>query len=335
MRSNLLKNTIIAGVLCTALTIPAFAHEMKGQSILLDDKEVIPISAEFQHWSETYVDQLSQRYDTEAIFKDKNPDGTITVQDFQNLVKLVIDKEYGGEPDSLAREAVVHEFARIWAEKTGKDLDNIAVIKMLIYSDTDQIDAKYNHSVTVAYMRNIARGVGGRVFNPKAEVTYGELAALAFNTNNAVENELKPEVQAIAKGRFETKGSYEIKDGEVVLNFELMSHYTEAQELMFSSGQQFEVTITDEQGEEVYRYSDNRFFTMALVHKSIHPGEALTWQDDWDMTNKEGEKLTSGKYKVEIRIMVVTEEDDEIIQESELKTVLNIDLSSIQQRSME
>lgn len=328
MRNSLLRNTIIAGVLCTTLITPAFAQEMRVQSMAGKDMEVIPMSAELNHWAETYIERLSQNYDVESVFKGKNLNGAIEVQDFQKLVQMTIDKEYNGAPDSMAREAVVHELTRIWAEKTGQELDNIAVIKMLIYSDTDQIDAKYNHSVTVAYMRNIAKGIGAGIFNPKADVTYGELAALVNNTFNAVEKELKEVKQPIAKVKFETKGSYGIKDGKVVFDFELMSHYTEPKELKFGSGQQFEVTVTDEEGKEVYRYSDDRFFTLALQYKSVNPGESMKWQDEWDMTNKEGEKLTSGKYKAEIRIMVIMEEDEEKIEESELATVVDFSLGS-------
>ncbi len=43
----------------------------------------------------------------------------------------------------------------------------------------------------------------------------------------------------------------------------------------------------------MYRYSDVKFFTMALVYKDINPGESLKWQDEWDMTDKEGQKLKS------------------------------------------
>ena len=41
----------------------------------------------------------------------------------------------------------------MWAQKTGRDLESIPVIKMLIYSDTDSIDAKYRQGITVAYMK--------------------------------------------------------------------------------------------------------------------------------------------------------------------------------------
>ena len=77
-----------------------------------------------------------------------------------------------------------------------------------------------------------------------------------------------------------------------------------------SPGQQYEVVITNEKGEEVYRYSDDKFFTLAIIYKTIKPGESLKWQDIWDMTDQEGEKLTSGKYTANITIMVMPENKD-------------------------
>lgn len=97
---------------------------------------------------------------------------------------------------------------------------------------------------------------------------------------------------------------------------------------MFGSGQQFEVVITDEKGKEVYRYSDDKFFTLALIMKTINPGEAIKWQDEWDMTDKEGNKLTSGKYKAKIEIMVVQEDEKEKIDESQLTTVIEFELGT-------
>jgi flagellar hook assembly protein FlgD len=91
---------------------------------------------------------------------------------------------------------------------------------------------------------------------------------------------------------------------------------------MFSSGQQFEVTITDEAGTEVYRFSDGKFFTLALINKTLDPGEALKWQDEWDMTNKDGEKLTSGNYKAVIKILALSESDSEKIDDSELTATI-------------
>lgn len=324
MKNNLLKNTIIVGTLCTVLVIPSFAQETKIQPVSTEDIVAIPISYKLNHWSESYIDQLSKNYDVESVFKNKDLNSDIKVEDFQNLIKLTIDKEYDKASDTMTREAIVHELTQIWAQKTGKDLDQIPTIKKIIYPDTQEINSKYNHSVTVAYMKEIAKGRDTGVFDPKANVTYGEAATLIVNVEKAIENELEAN-NPIAKGKFETKADYEIKDDKVIFNFELMSHYTESKELQFGSGQQFELVVTDEKGEEVYRYSDNKAFTEALVLKTLKPGESIKWQDEWNKTNKEGKKLTTGKYTAEIKVMVI-EDSDEKIDENQLKSKIEFNL---------
>lgn len=289
---------------------------------------VLAVSQEMkiEHWSQKFIDELKKQADIDSVLKDKNLNSTITLDDFRNVVRLFIDEEYEGTADSIAREAIVYEFTRLWANKTGKNLDEIATIKMLIYVDTDKIEAKYNHAITVAYLKDIARGRGHGIFDPKTGTTYGELATLAYFTDKAIKNSMESENLGIVKGRLETRASYEIMNEKVIFDFELMSHYTYPVELTFSSGQQFEVVITDESENEVYRYSDDKSFTMALVYKTINPGESFTWQDEWDMKNKVGKKLSSGSYKAVINILASTESDDVQIDENELIAVLDFSL---------
>lgn len=320
MKNKLIRNTILTISLSSLLAVPTYAQNIRAVPILAQDIDVV-------HWSETYLEQLSKKFEVDEIFKGKNLNDSISVGDFKKVIKLTIDKDYENTRESMSRETIVYELTKIWAEKTGKDLDKIPIIKMLIYSDTSDIDIRYQNGIYVAYMYNIAKGKEGRIFDPKTNVTYGELAVLINNTSKAIEKELNLDAQPIAEGRYETKGNYELKDDKVIFNFELMSHYTEAQELMFGSGQQFELTITDEDGEEVYRFSDGKFFTMALVSKTLNPGEVIKWQDEWDMTNKDGEKLTTGNYKAQINVMVITGEDEEI-EEEQLTTVMNFTLGS-------
>lgn len=278
------------------------------------------------HWAQKFVDELALEYDTDSVFNGIDLNAYITIEDFQKTIRLVIDEEYEGAPDSLLREAVVHEFTRLWAEKTGNNLDEIVTIQMIIYTDTDKIDPKYNHSITIAYMKDIARGRGQGIFDPKTKTTYGELATLAYFTDKAIKAEAEAENPSIAKGRFETRASCEIVDDKVVFDIELFSHHTEPRELTFSSGQQFELVITDESGNEVYRYSDGKFFTLALINKTLNPGEILSWKDEWDMTDKDGIKLTSGNYKATINILVYDAEGEKY-DDSELTTTVEFSLN--------
>lgn len=325
MKKNILKNSIITGVLCAVIIVPTFAQSTDIMPVSAKSDESVSIRHEVDHWSEKYINQLSKNYNVDLLFEDKDLNDSITIEDFKNIVKLTIDKEYDNSTDSITREAIVYEITRIWAKETDKNLEKIPVIKMLIYPDTNKINSKYNHGITVAYMHDIAKGRDTGVFDPKAEVTYGELATLIYNTDKAIKTELNSDDQSIVKGKLETKGSYEITDDKVILNFELMSHYAETKELKFSSGQQFEIVIMDENDKEVYRYSDGKAFTEALVFKTIKPGELLKWNDEWDLTNKEGNKLTEGEYKAEIKILVM-EEDKGAIEEEELTTIIDFSL---------
>ena len=288
----------------------------------------VPVSADTMlimsrpgHWAQKYIDELALEHDIGSVFKDVDLNGYITVEDFQKTVRLIIDENYEGAPDSLLREAVVYEFPRLWAEKTGTSLDEIMVIQMIVYDDTDKIYPKYNHAIMVAYMNDIAKGKGQGIFDPKSKTTYGELATLAYFTDKAIKDNVQAGPPSFAAGSLETRATYSVLQDKVVFDFELFSHHTRPIDLTFSSGQQFELVITDESGNEVYRYSDGKFFTMMLVNRTINPGESLKWQDEWDMTNKDGVKLTSGKYKAEITILAYEYEGTEIDKGQLTKTV--------------
>ena len=131
--------------------------------------------------------------------------------------------------------------------------------------------------------------------------------------------------------RFETRGDYKIKEGKVVFDFELINHYPEAKELQFGSGQQFEIVIRDEKDEEVYRYSEGKAFTLALVFRNIDPGASLAWQDRWDMRDQEGKMVSPGRYRAEIEIMPIPNEDDERIEASQLRTSIEFTLAEAEE----
>lgn len=303
---NKIRKTIATGVIAGVLAVPGFAAT----------NDIMLISYQ-EHWAQNVVKELEEMYKLEEIFENKNLDSIIKVEDFQKAVKTAIDENYEGSIESVSREAIVSELVNIWAEKTETDLDSVPVFKMIFYSDFADVSPEYVQGINVAYMKNIAKGRGEGIFAPKANVTYGELAALIKKTNDSINIE-----SGIAAGKFETRGNYEIKDGKMIFDFEFFSHYTQNQSLLFGSGQQFEVTVQDEKENEIYRFSDGKAFTLALIMKDIGPGESLKWQDVWDMTNKEGNKVSEGNYKATIKILVMNEEGEKPIPEEQLTKII-------------
>jgi len=170
----------------------------------------MPISIEYTHWADKYIDTLNLEYNTEEFFENKDLDDEISTEDLVFLIQNTLKDDFEYNQEEITREKAVYEFTKIWAQKTEQNLDEIATIKMIIYADTEKIDAEYNHAVTVAYMKGIAEGRGERIFDPKALLTYGEAAALVVKTEEAVEEEMKNQ-NPIVEGKFETRGYYEVQ----------------------------------------------------------------------------------------------------------------------------
>jgi len=118
----------------------------------------------------------------------------------------------------------------------------------------------------------------------------------------------------------ELRTIYDKQEEGILIDFKLLNTTSEPQDLTFPSGQQFEVCIIDEDGEEVYRFSEGQFFTMAMTTKNLLPGEALHWQDVWNCVDKNGDKRDVGNYKLIVRIKAIVEEvfEEELIKEINL-----------------
>ncbi|HZK56937.1 MAG TPA: BsuPI-related putative proteinase inhibitor [Clostridia bacterium] len=311
MKKRAIKNIIIVGMLCVTVMVPAFAEV--GSTGVTKNMEVVPINYVKPHWAEEYVQKVVDKYDVGSIFENKDLNAPINAKEFQNLISSTIDESYDNTLDSMTREETVNELVHIWADKTDNEVDKIPTIRMIVYIDMEEINPEYNHSITVAYMKGIAGGRGAGIFAPKSKVTYGEAAAMIIKLEAAIEKEMEAE-----KGEkiFETAGNYETKDGNMSFNFELKNNSAENKTLRFGSGKQFEITVENEEGEEVYRYSDGKYFTMAIVLREIEAGGSIKWEDSWDMRDKDGKELPEGKYTATIEILPILEEGQILDKES-------------------
>lgn len=157
------------------------------------------------------------------------------------------------------------------------------------------------------------------------------LFPLLIEAANDFQSSAGEEELSLESEMFATVGDYQIKEDKVVFDFVLINHYSEVKELQFGSGQQFEIIIRDEKNEEVYRYSEGQFFTMALVYISLNPGESLQWQAEWDMKDKDGKIVSPGRYRAGIEILTIANEDEGKIEDSHLRTVVEFTLTGNEQ----
>lgn len=73
--------------------------------------------------------------------------------------------------------------------------------------------------------------------------------------------------------------------------------------LTFTSGQTFEVVVVDENNNEVYRFSTDKMFTMALQDVLIKAGEERVWKDKWRYLNQDGQRVNPGDYKAIVSVV--------------------------------
>jgi hypothetical protein len=100
----------------------------------------------------------------------------------------------------------------------------------------------------------------------------------------------------------------------VLFNIQLTNLKDEAIELMLSSGQKFEITVKDEDGNVVYRYSDDKVFTQALETLTLKGGETIVWEDEWHLSDAE-QDLKDGIYIVQAEVLVYQEDAESIAKE--------------------
>ncbi|MDO8586893.1 MAG: BsuPI-related putative proteinase inhibitor [Armatimonadota bacterium] len=69
----------------------------------------------------------------------------------------------------------------------------------------------------------------------------------------------------------------------------------------FSSGQQFDFWVTRD-GTEVWRWSRGKFFTQALTHLNLAPGQSKTFSTTWNQQDNDGRQVPIGSYVVSAQL---------------------------------
>ena len=119
----------------------------------------------------------------------------------------------------------------------------------------------------------------------------------------------------LEKTFLETTAAYRIEGEDLILELELVNKSKETKQLFFSSGRQFEITITDQENKQVYRCSQDKVFTQALIYKDLKPGQSLQWQTRWTPPCKDQ------TYTIKIEILARSQTNSKIPKHQLRKTL--------------
>jgi len=68
------------------------------------------------------------------------------------------------------------------------------------------------------------------------------------------------------------------------------------QSVIFGSGQRYDFTVRDADGEIVWQWSHGMGFVQAMSRETLQPGESWTFTESWDLHDNDGEALEAGNY---------------------------------------
>lgn len=79
--------------------------------------------------------------------------------------------------------------------------------------------------------------------------------------------------------------------------------------LFFTSGQKFDIFIQDASGREIWRWSKDKAFTMALEEIELKPGGEKIFSAEWPQVDSTGKIVSPGDYLVLVKCMAKGFED--------------------------
>src|ERR1051326_5825667 len=80
--------------------------------------------------------------------------------------------------------------------------------------------------------------------------------------------------------------------------FAVTNDYNYPRTFEFSSGQQFDIELSDESGQVVAAWSDGMFFTQQMNSFTLNPGETKTFTADMPLKDRNGKQL-NGTYQAQ------------------------------------
>jgi hypothetical protein len=92
--------------------------------------------------------------------------------------------------------------------------------------------------------------------------------------------------------------------------------------LDFTSGQQYEIVLKNKAGEELYRYSEGRMFTMAIIHETFAAGEEKLFKDSIVLTD-----IPPGSYTLEAMLLVASVNGEELKEKDVFQQSVEVEVN--------
>jgi flagellar hook assembly protein FlgD len=116
-------------------------------------------------------------------------------------------------------------------------------------------------------------------------------------TSNTVSFRIEPSPTSAFEFTLSTPRSAYPAGEEIPFEMVLRNTSSRQQTLTFRSGQDFELVVRNENGDEVWRWSTGRVFTQQIREVTFAPGEARRFSATWDQRSNAGQPVPPGAYR--------------------------------------
>lgn len=102
-----------------------------------------------------------------------------------------------------------------------------------------------------------------------------------------------------------------IWDGDVIADveqatfiFTFKNNSDQTMLIEFQTSQFFDYKVYNAQGEQVYHFSNGKFFLQVIQHESLNSGEQIQWKSKWNYKMNDGESAPVGTYTVSVNLEI-------------------------------
>lgn len=185
----------------------------------------------------------------------------------------IIDTKSSFRPsETLKREEMIHYIVNACYYIAGNDYA-IPDKECVPFADERKIDAKYVSDVYHAVALGLVNGRGNNVVSPVDASTRAEAVAISGRI---------AEFKQRLKSNVIVKATAAQANGALDLTLTILNSTNKTITIDHSNGQIFDFVFLDKAGKELYRWSQDRMFTMILVSTKIAPGEEKVFSDSID-----------------------------------------------------
>ncbi len=174
--------------------------------------------------------------------------------------------------ETLKREEMIHFIVNACYYVAGNDFA-VPAIYHVPFSDENKIDAKYVSDVNIAVAMGLVKGRENNMVSPSDASTRAESVAIVGRI---------AEFKQQHKSDVTVKASTVQADGALDLTLSILNNTDKTITIDHNSQQIFDFVFFDKAGNELYRWSQDRIFTMMLVSTKIAPGEEKEFSDSID-----------------------------------------------------